>query len=385
MENHIQDVIFDSTLRDAQGTAVIPIAPEHFDLEAYQAYEQVLSDKNRQFLESSQGLLVYRRVRADGVFYDKCRDFRESLALQLGALKKSMEYKTDIANFLEPWYGIGYIAACFGGEYRWEAGQAPAVVPMFKSISQVLKSERIPIAETVPGRHMLEMIEYFLEKTKGKLPISFTDIQSPMNMLSYLLPATELFYEITDEPEQVAAAAKLVSELLIDFLKAQEKLIGGALARPGHGFGSSRIFRGTGMSNDMSIMMHADDYDQIFKTADELIGSSFGGTAYHSCGCWEKKIYMVKNYRNIFMADGAFTSETDADHNEPGIFGQAFSGSGIILNARAVGDADHAFAAFRQLWRQRQKLICVTYCTNPEEQALLYERLHEMERQTDAL
>ena len=107
-------------------------------------------------MKADEGILVYRRVRADGVFYDKCRDWKESLELQLGALQKSLEYQADIANFLEPWYGIGYIAGCFGGEYEFLEGQAPAVRPCFHlsgrtAGSSARKNREYPRGKTDPG------------------------------------------------------------------------------------------------------------------------------------------------------------------------------------------------------------------------------------------
>ncbi len=373
------EVKFDTTLRDSQGTAVQPISPADFDMDAYADYEASLLEKNKAFTEADSGLLVYRRVRADGVFYDKCRDYKESLALQLGALKASMAYKADVANFLEPWYGIGYIASCFGASYGWNEGQAPHVTAAFKSAKEILDADYVPIAQTAEGKYILEMVEYFMDQTKGKIPVSFCDLQSPLNMLTYLLPMNDLFMEVYDSPEELKQAAELVSGLLIDFLKQQQEMIGDALARPGHGFASSRAFRGVGLSDDASIMLQAEDYEDLFVDCDVRIGQQFGGMVYHSCGVWEKKIEMVKNISNIWMADGAFTIETDPSPNNPAVFGEAFAGSGIILNARAVGNPENSFAALRQLWKPNQKLIAVTYCKTPAEQEQLYNMLHQLE------
>lgn len=372
----------DTTLRDSQGTEILPVKPENFDLDAYAEYEAGLLERNREFWEKDQGILVYRRFRANGVFYDKCQDYKESLELQLGALKASMAYEADIANFLEPWYGIGYIASCFGGTYQWLPQQAPSVKPLFSSAKEILGADVIPIAQTREGKQILEMTEYFMNQTKGKLPVSFCDVQSPLNMLTYLLPVTNLFLEIYDDPDGVKEAAELCAGLLKEFLLEQRKIIGGALARPGHGFASSRAFAGVGLSNDTSIMLQEDDYIDIFRESDEELGEEFGGVVYHSCGVWEKKIDMVKSYRNIVMADGAFTIETDPDPNSPEVFGEAFQGSGIILNARAVGSVENSFDAFRKLWKPGQKLIAVTYCKTPKEQEELYRKLHEMEKNT---
>lgn len=369
---------FNTNLRDSQSSMIAPLAPERFDFSAYSDYEATLLESNRAFAQANSGLLVYRRFRADGVFYDKCRSAEESLALQLGALKASTAYKGDIANFLEPWYGIGYIAASFGGKYVWPDGQAPAVEPLFHKVQEILDADVRPIAETEIGRHILNMTEYFLEKTHGKIPVSFTDIQSPLNMLSYLLPMNDLFVAVLDEPEELAAAAGKLTDLLIDFLRAQKALIGDCLASPGHGFASSRAFRGVGLSDDVSLMLSPDDYIDIFRPLDEKLGGIFGGTVYHSCGNWAKKIEMVKSFSGLITVDGAFSPETDPSPNDPSVFGDAFAGSGITVNARAVGSADVAFDSFRRIWRPNQKLIAVTYCETPEEQERLYNRLHAL-------
>ena len=59
------EVKFDTTLRDSQGTAVQPISPADFDMDAYADYEASLLEKNKAFTEADSGLLVYRRVRAE--------------------------------------------------------------------------------------------------------------------------------------------------------------------------------------------------------------------------------------------------------------------------------------------------------------------------------
>lgn len=371
--------VFNTNVRDAQSANVAPIAPEQFDLEAYADYEASLLERNHAFVQADHGLLVYRRFRVDGVFFDKCRDYKESLALQLGGLKASMAYQADVANFLEPWYGIGYIAACFGGDYTWLPGQAPSVKPLFETCADILDVDPKPIAQTEIGKRSLEMVEYFMDKTKGKIPVSFSDVQSPLNMLSYLMSINDMFMEFYEDPDSLQQVAAITTDLLIDFLNEQRKIIGDALASPGHGFCSSRAFSGVGESDDISLMISSEDYQRIFQPLDERIGAAFGGTVYHSCGNWESKIPMVQQLGHIKTADGAFTIETDPAPNDPAVFGEKFAGTGIVVNARAVGKPDDAFAALKQLWRPNQKLIAVTYCETPEEQADLYARLHAMD------
>jgi len=93
---------FDTYQSDTQATEVQPLSVEQFDFDAYAAYEAGLNPGCRSFVESGSGVLVYRRMRVAEVFTYGCRDMQKSFEWQLGALHKSMQYKADIPNFLEP-------------------------------------------------------------------------------------------------------------------------------------------------------------------------------------------------------------------------------------------------------------------------------------------
>ncbi len=370
--------IFDIAKRDSQYTPADKIEPENFDLERYKAYNSELQKRSKAFIEKEKNLLVYRRMRADGVYYHKCREHAESLALQLGVLDKSLKYKADLANFLEPWYGIGYIASSFGGNYIWYENQAPAVEPLFSSVDELNAADPVPIQKSKIGKMILERIEYFLDKTKGCIPLSFSDIQAPVNMLSYLIPMNNLCLEVIDNIEGVKKAALLVNELLIDFLKIQRKLIGDALCMPGHGFPSSRLFSGAGESTDNVIMFSDSHYKEIFQAEHERLGDEFGGVVFHSCGNWAHKAEMVKNFRNIIMVDGAFSPATDPDPNDPEDFSRIYLNSGIIVNARCVGSSHEVLPYFEKLIKPGMRVIATTYCQDPDDQAVLYDELHSL-------
>ena len=149
---------FNTALADSQATIVQPIAPEKFDRARYADYAAALDARCKAFWEADQGVLVYRRMRVKEVFAEDCRDREQSLAWQLGALEQSMRFEADIPNFLEPWYGLGTVAAAYGFDYRWEAGQAPAVDGKFGSTAELVAAPYRPVAETPIGRHTLDMV-----------------------------------------------------------------------------------------------------------------------------------------------------------------------------------------------------------------------------------
>ena len=78
------------------------------------------------------------------------------------------------------------------------------------------------------------------------------------------------------------------------------------------------------------------------------------------------------------MVDAAFGLQTDPAPNEPEIFRDIFTSSGIIVNARIVGDPAVVAEEVKKLWTRDMKLIVVTYCQSPEDQQQAYETIHDI-------
>lgn len=368
--------VFDHTKDDVQGTEVRPMAPETFDIPAYEDYARQMDERVRAFEAADSGVLVYRRFRVPEVYSFGCRDRTNSLSLQLAALTRSMEYEADVANFLEPWYGIGAAAGAFGAEYLWNAGQAPAVAPRFSSVEEALQSDHIPIEQSSIGKTTLEYIEYFLNATAGRIPMSPGDVQSPLNAAGEIVGTDTLFLDMLDEPEQYRDFLALLTDKMVAFFTKQKKMLGGSLALPGHGFAASRELKGIGISDDNAVMISPASYVEHEVEHRRRLGDVFGGVAFHSCGNWAHLIPAVKKIPNLVCVDGAFTPATDPAPNQPEPFAAAFSASGVVLHARAVGTPEQVEQAVARLWQPPMKLIVCTYCETPEQQQDAYRRIH---------
>ncbi len=370
--------IFDTSKNDAQSSLVDPVKVSDFCFNEYAVYNQELTKRCEAFIKSKSGVLVYRRMRVAEVFSYGCKDMKQSLEWQLGALKKSMDYPADVPNFLEPWYGIGTLANAFDIEYIWHQGQAPATKPKFMTIDDALAYPYKQVKNTIVGQHTLNMIEYFLDQTKGILPMSFSDIQSPLNNATYIVDTSNFLISMIMEPEKVTQFLDLLADLMIEFYKEQEKLIGSVLVKPGHGFASSPVFEGFGMSDDNLIMVDAESYLNYVRPAFEKVGKAFGGPVIHSCGNFSDKAEMIKEIEGLKMADAAFTAETDPSHNPVPPFVDSLINTGIILNARMVGDTSVIKKTTAELWRPGMRLLAVTYSQTVEEQAQAYRIIHEI-------
>jgi hypothetical protein len=369
---------FNSNISDSQSTQVVPVKPEEFDFDGYADYSDRLNQKCAEFWKAESGVMVYRRMRVAECFSFGCRDMKFSLENQLGALKKSMHYKSDVPNFLEPWYGIGTIPSAFGGGYIWPEGNAPAMKPDFGDIDELLSHVPQEVSKTSIGMHTLDMINYFMEKTKGRLPVSLTDIQSPLNMVASLIPLDQFFFSMMVEPEKALKLFDELAELSMAFNNEQVKLIGNSLVYPGHGFASSVKWSGLGMSDDNAIMISPEQYLRLAVPSIEKISKPFGGPVFHSCGDWSNWIDVVLKIKGLCMADGAFSPETDPGATTNLEAYHRFAGTGIIINARIVGNFQIIEEQVRRLWVPGMKLVVVTYCPEQEEQARAFDMVHEI-------
>jgi hypothetical protein len=78
------------------------------------------------------------------------------------------------------------------------------------------------------------------------------------------------------------------------------------------------------------------------------------------------------------MADAAFSPQTDPGATNNLEAFHAFANTGIVLNARIVGDLETIEEQVKRLWVPGMKLIVVTYCETPEEQQIAWQRINEI-------
>jgi hypothetical protein len=356
---------------------VDPVRIDEFDFEGYRAYEESTLDFCRDFQQRNAGVAVYRRMRVAPVFSDGCADMQRSLEWQLGGLRKSMEYRMDIPNFIEPWYGIGPTASAFGLEYIWKVNQAPAIRYAFPDTESALNHPEIkPIRETGIGKHTLRMVEYFRDQSRGLLPISLCDVQSPLNVAGNMIDINGFLMDTMMNPAVVGDFLELLGELIAAFTADQLRILGDQVVWPGHGFPSSRVFTGFGSSDDNIMLITPEAYrDQAIPSLLTMT-ESFHEPVFHSCGNWSDRAEVVKQIPAVSMVDGAFTHATDHDPNPPEAIRDAFAGTGISVSARMVGDLESIKSVIERLWHPDLKLIAVTYCQSPDEQNRAYEFIH---------
>jgi hypothetical protein len=193
-----------------------------------------------------------------------------------------------------------------------------------------------------------------------------------------LIDTSAFFTGMIDQADRVREILAAITEVVIRFTQQQSGLIGDQLARPGHGFASSRTGRGIGLSTDNLVMISPKMYDKFCVADNVAIGNAFDGVAIHSCGDYARWLPALKKIDNLLMVDAAFSPQTDPDPNTPETFRDAFVDTGVIVHARMVGNPDEVLALTKRLWMPGLKLIIVTYVPDPIAQQRLYHNLHAL-------
>jgi len=252
----------------------------------------------------------------------------------IDAFSKNLEAVSDHLPYLEPWFGTGVYANAFGCEYVWREGEAPATHYKYHSIYDV-KDIRMPLVKNSEIMQLvLNTISYFKEKTSGMLPIALTDTQSSFDTATLVLDASEVFIACYTEPEIIKHFMTCINDLIIEFSKMQQDLIGKNVAKPGHIMVSDPTLSGISISDD-NLAVSSPNINEIFPLPlDQKLADAFGGLAIHSCGNWVETMKLVRNMKNVNVIDFALDSSCDPNPNKPEDVRDAFSGSSIVLKAR---------------------------------------------------
>jgi hypothetical protein len=117
------------------------------------------------------------------------------------------------------------------------------------------------VPDTEIERHALDILEYFLDLTDAPVAMSKCDLQSPLTDVICILRHPTIAYGLTTSiRDSMNRSMHRTADLLIDFSRAQIRLICYALAKPGHGFSSSHTFHCLSMSDDTITMLSPDLY-----------------------------------------------------------------------------------------------------------------------------
>jgi len=214
-------------------------------IDTYEALRERRLPGILEFLAGRRPYLIH--LTAPCEIYANCNSIRECFENGLADLAAALEVCCDCLPFLEPWFGTGAYAEAFGCEYLWREGESPACHYAWHKIEELRDVRKPDPSEGSILRMVLEAIEYFKERTKGRLPICLTDTQSPHDTATLILDAVEVFTAGYTEPETLGRFLQAITDLIIEFSRQQARALGDCLVLPGHIISSS-VRQGSGIS-----------------------------------------------------------------------------------------------------------------------------------------
>lgn len=297
---------------------------------------------------------------------DRLQDPEKFLKAQLEEIRGQAGMLGDFVPALCPTLGVIGIPSAFGCEVVWWEKDFPAVRPLPGNDPASLRALVAPGVRDGQLGRILEYTKYFLEQTDATFPIRLSDVQGPLDSAALIMGHNNFFLAMQTHPEEVHHLLGLVTDLIIQFVKAQRELV----CRAGAEFVPSMfqpwIPDGFGLSvaNDECVMISADMHDEFNVPYLNRISEEFGGVYIHSCGNWTHQLPSLKKVVNLRGVEfGA--SETPAGPVVEALGGKAVIACRIGLNRENRFDSMREFVSrIRQIYPENRGLFVHVDITN---------------------
>ncbi len=232
---------------------------------------------------------------------DRLQSAEKYLSAQLEEIGGQLAFRGDFVPALSPALGVVGIPSAFGCEVVWWEKDFPSVRPIRNDDPRRILELEKPTADAGELERVLDHTRYFLEATGGRLPIRMGDIQGPLDSAALVFGHTEFFEAMRTHPHEAMRLMDLVTEVSIDFVKTQRRLVKEAGAEFVPSLFQPWIPDGSGVSisNDAAVMISAEMHDRFCLPFLNRLSEEFGGIYIHSCGNWTHLIPSLAKVRGL--------------------------------------------------------------------------------------
>ncbi|MBN2365547.1 MAG: hypothetical protein EH225_06105 [Calditrichaeota bacterium] len=228
---------------------------------------------------------------------DRLRDPAKYLRAQIEEIESQLQLKGDFVPSLCPSLGVIAIASAFGCQVEWWENDFPAAHPLLENQPEKVSDLHKPDIQEGELSRILRYTSYFIEETNGRYPVRLTDIQGPLDNASLIMGHNTLMSAMLSHPQEVHRLMRMVTDLMIDFIKEQRNLVVNSriefvpsMFQPWLPDGS-----GVAVSNDDWVMISPEMHDEFQVPYLNQISEEFGGIFIHSCGNWRHQFSSLKN------------------------------------------------------------------------------------------
>ena len=246
---------------------------------------------------------------------NKCQtilDHRLDLQNQIHSLHRRFEigYEDDRVYSLQPYTGVGLFASAFGCKTQFPEIGDPITHSVISSIDQVDRLH-IDIKKADLVELTLNKIKYFLDETSGEVPISFPDIQSPLDAASIVLDYTELMCAMLTVPDKVHSLLKMITDVIEETLATVTELLPDRSPSA-----DAWLPQGIWLSDDLMAVISPDQYAEFALPYNNRLSEKYGGIIMHSCGNPLATVDVLRQHKNLMGLD--FWEETIAAFQKRG-------------------------------------------------------------------
>ncbi|MBC7333465.1 MAG: hypothetical protein H5T85_03245 [Actinobacteria bacterium] len=200
----------------------------------------------------------------------------------------------DTVLSLWPYQGVYVIAEAFGCQTIYHDNREPSAKPVIDNIRQVDKLKP-NLNNSNSFKRVMTKIKYFQSVVKDKIPVSMTDLQSPIDIASQIVNYSELIYAMKDDPKRVHNLLRMITEILIESIYEMKKVL--LTDWPASLF--RWLPRGIFLSDDLLAVLSPELYNEFAVPYNEILAKEFNGLVLHSCGVYLHNIPVLLKTKGL--------------------------------------------------------------------------------------
>ncbi len=217
-------------------------------------------------------------------YYDRVPDFATRLRGLLDDIILHGSTRDDFVPHLFPGCRQATLSTMLGASEVLE-GDSSTCERLLRTPADIDRLPEPRIRPGTPAQMWLDLGRYLLDETDGRLPVSVTDMQGPIDACAQMWSYDDLILTAYEDPQRYARALGLVTDAFILLWRAQKQLLGEHFVGT-HLFGCNWVPPdfGASVSMDSLVMMSPAFYRDFAAPYLVRIGDAFGDLSVHSCG-----------------------------------------------------------------------------------------------------
>ena len=286
-------------------------------------------------------------------------DMERCYQIAIHRYNTTLQGRDDNYNSLVTGIGTHIIPCALGGKERvFQDGHKYLENPIIYSVDDVDNIKKPNILDGLLGKQ-IRLIEYFANKTNGKIPIRVGDIQNPLGLAEMIWETNDFYISLYEHPGKVHQLLELLCETVIEYIDAMKAVCDNLCPLTWPLIWAPKE-KGIYIADDTMSMVSPEMYEEFGVKYNNIISREFGGLMLHSCTMNER--YFGKIIKNESLRSVNFASQYSADMSS--IY-DYFGGKAVILPHYQHGDNP-------QIGTEIEFLEKIKTCWKPEYPTIIY-------------